>query len=131
MPPPIITTLASAGNEELILVTAQSNCRRGHGVHRISNAIVSFVDALSLPASFSPVPFRFGKAIRAQAFDIIRWLRLEQRLHEQVTNSRRAGNSMGIAASGHDEAFQAATLANNKPTIGGKGRPTFSDRFHF
>src|SRR5882724_5753232 len=48
-----------------------------------------------------------------------------------MTNPGGAGNSVSIAATGHDETFCPAAFADNESAIRREGWPAFGDGFHF
>src|SRR6185369_10815282 len=100
MPPPTITTLACCGNEEAMVYE--------------SDTVVGLVNSLGLFARVAPVPSAFGEAIGIQALDVIRWLGFQQRLYEQMSNSRGPGDSVGIAAASHHKTLDSTALADNE-----------------
>src|SRR5689334_10717306 len=108
-----MTTLACCGNEEAM------DCD--------SDTVISFVNSLGLFTSLAPIPFHFGESIGTQALDIIRGLAFQQRLHKQMTDPRRTGNSVRIAATRHNKTFNSTALSNNESPIRCKGGPTFCD----
>ena len=71
-----------------------------------------------------PVPVGFQEAVGTEAGDVGGRCGLEHRFHHVSADAGRSVNPMGVAATGHHETGQAATLSDQEAAIGREGRPT-------
>ena len=70
-----------------------------------------------------PVPRLAVEAIGAEAPHVRRRIRLENRLDDVPADAGRAGDAVGVAAAGHDEALHARALADDEPAVGRERGP--------
>src|SRR5688572_3320609 len=102
-PPPTMTTCVSAGSE--------------------LDAIVSFVNPGGIAPRIFPIPRAFGETIGAQAANVFGRFFVEERFDEQAADAGGTADAVGVAAAGHDEAFDARTFADDEAAVRREGGP--------
>ncbi len=90
----------------------------------MSQAVIRFIIVLRLPARGVPIPSGFREPIGAKTFDVGCGVGVEHGLHNVSADAGGSRDTMCVATTGHDKAFDAAALTDDESAVGCESGPS-------